>query len=444
MDLSEIVSIVITQQTRTPTQAGFGIPLILSHQPTWTERVREYSTFSDFAVDFPNSGSTKAEYACASKIFSQNPHPTKVFVGRADDSIPTAQFELTPNVLANYKYSFFVDIGAGWQEVTFTSDGTPTATEITAGLKSAFDLIVTSGWTSSQQSSDTVLRLLASSAGNWLNIKSADANLPIIQNHASPSGLTTALDAILVENKEWFALVTLFNSKALVDVVQGWAETNSKQYVAQTIDTVVRDTVKSGTDDVGESTQAAGAKFTSVQYSGQGTGNFLDAALLGAVLPLLPGSETWAFKELAGVTVDVLTGSQRAHLEAKNVGFYESTAGLPITWEGKEAGGQYIDITRTLEWLKARLGEAVFSVLANANKVPYTDKGIAVIEGAVRQVLRQAVGQGAIADDFVITVPKVANVSSGDKATRTLNNVTFTATLTGAVHKVNLQGTISV
>jgi hypothetical protein len=188
-----------------------------------------------------------------------------------------------------------------------------------------------------------------------------------------------------------------------------------------------------------------GDDHVSVQWSAA-TGDFLDAALEGAVLPLDPGSETWAYKPLAGITVGTFTSTQRANLEAKNVGFYDTTAGLTMTWEGKVASGEYIDVVRFIDWLKARIGEAVFSALANAKKIPYTGKGIEVVANAVRGVLKQASKPPVegITEDFEVLTPAIGDVSAADKATRTLNNVSFSATLTGAIHKVNLQGVVSV
>jgi hypothetical protein len=172
----------------------------------------------------------------------------------------------------------------------------------------------------------------------------------------------------------------------------------------------------------------------------------LPAALLGAVLPLQPGSETWAFKKLASVTTGIFTGTQRTHLLAKNVGWYDTTAGLACTFPGKVADGEYIDVIRFVDFLQARLAEAIFAVLVNAKKVPYTSKGVAMIEGAVRQVLKQAANPPyeGITQDFTVLVPAIADVSAADKASRTLNNVSFSATLTGALHLVNLTGTVSV
>jgi hypothetical protein len=109
------------------------------------------------------------------------------------------------------------------------------------------------------------------------------------------------------------------------------------------------------------------------------------------VLPYDPGSWTAAFKEIAGVPAGAYTGTQRTNLTGKNGNFYEPTAGTNIAWEGKSAQGQFIDITQFVDWLEARLAEAIFEKLVNAKKIPYTAKGIAVIEGAVRQVLKTGV-----------------------------------------------------
>jgi hypothetical protein len=44
----------------------------------------------------------------------------------------------------------------------------------------------------------------------------------------------------------------------------------------------------------------------------------------------------------------------------------------------------------------------------------------------------------------VVTVPKVADISAGNKTTRTLPDMKFTGTLAGAIHKVIITGVVSV
>ena len=52
---------------------------------------------------------------------------------------------------------------------------------------------------------------------------------------------------------------------------------------------------------------------------------------------------------------------------------------------------------------------------------------------------------GILAADpaFTVTAPAVADVSAGDKTARTLPDVDFDATLAGAIHKVEISGTVS-
>jgi hypothetical protein len=85
-------------------------------------------------------------------------------------------------------------------------------------------------------------------------------------------------------------------------------------------------------------------------------------------------------------------------------------------------------------------------MLAGLDKVPYTDAGVALIQAQVIASLQSAVAKGILTSDPapVVTVPKVANVSPSDKAARILPDVKFSATLAGAIHKVNITGVVSV
>ena len=96
----------------------------------------------------------------------------------------------------------------------------------------------------------------------------------------------------------------------------------------------------------------------------------------------------------------------------------------------------------------------MLNVLVNNEKVPYTDAGIAIVEGAIRQSLRQGQVNGGIAPveydeegnknlGYTVTVPLAANISANQKATRILQDVTFTARLAGAIHVVEIRGQLT-
>jgi len=183
-----------------------------------------------------------------------------------------------------------------------------------------------------------------------------------------------------------------------------------------------------------------------VQYGNNADTQFPEAALLGTILPLNPGSYTAAYQSLSTITVDNLSPTQRINALAKNTMTYTEVGGANITEEGKVAEGEFIDIIVFVDWIDARITEGVYQLLVSSPKIPYTDSGIASIQAVIDQVLTDGIGLGGIAIDpaFTISVPIAADVSAGDKAARTLNNVTFQATLTGAIHIININGTVSL
>lgn len=79
MPLSDIVDVVITRQTQTVSEAGFGIPMILGTNVRFTDLIRYYSDMDGVAVDF---SSTDPEYIAAQDIFSQEISPTQIAIGR--------------------------------------------------------------------------------------------------------------------------------------------------------------------------------------------------------------------------------------------------------------------------------------------------------------------------------------------------------------------------
>ncbi len=89
---------------------------------------------------------------------------------------------------------------------------------------------------------------------------------------------------------------------------------------------------------------------------------------------------------------------------------------------------------------------SIIIYLVNNNKVPYTDTGIAMIEAEVRRALDLGVTNNFLAADpeYTVEVPRAAAVPPNDKANRILRNVSFQATLAGAIHFVEIRGVVSV
>jgi hypothetical protein len=122
---------------------------------------------------------------------------------------------------------------------------------------------------------------------------------------------------------------------------------------------------------------------------------------------------------------------------------YETVGGVSITREGTVASGQFLDVIRGIDWLKARIEEDIYQKLVNADKIPFTDSGVTIIENSLRERLQDGINQGVLSS-FTVSVPKVADVSSANKLVRTLPDVEFTGVLAGAIHKVVIQGRVTV
>lgn len=166
-----------------------------------------------------------------------------------------------------------------------------------------------------------------------------------------------------------------------------------------------------------------------------------------------PGSETWVYKTLAGVTASDLTTREMRSLEENNLNYYVTCASKSITRIGKMIGGEWIDVIRFRDWLKNEMQIRIFELFVKNPKIPYVDSGIALVENQMRAVLQSGQTVGGIAeteyDDndepiegYTVTVPRAATISAAQRAKRTLPNCKFTARLAGAIHAVELRGNL--
>lgn len=429
--ISDVVQLTITSAIAKVAQATFALPLIVSHSATWTDGlVREYPSLAAVGVDF---ATTTPEYRQAAKLFGQSPRPAKCLIAKCPTK-PTQRWAFTPTAVNSYTYKVKVN----GLEASFTADSSATAAEIVAGLKTAIDALAQAVTTTDNS---TYLRVVANVAGAFHSLEVTSGNLEIAQEHNDP-GIATDLAAVLLERSDWFGLLTAFNSNAYVQAVAAWALANGKLYVAQTQDSAVMNTPKSGTDDVAEALQAAANDGVILIHSAA-TDDFADAAAIGRCFPIPPGELTWKFKTLAGVPARAYTATQRSRLKAKNCNFYEETAGVPMLEEGVTSAGSYADFVIYRAYLTARLGERVFGGMAAVNKVPQNDRGITSIVSQIRAQLGTDEDREVLMPGWEVTAPKAADVPQADRDNRNLPNVDFSCVYAGAFHKVQINGTIA-
>ena len=261
--------------------------------------------------------------------------------------------------------------------------------------------------------------------------------------------VAASLNAIASENNSWYGLLVDQAFEDDVADIAAWVETAKKIAFFWTTDPDTYDSSK--TTDIASVLKLATRDRSAVIYHAMPMDDdtekpdYPDAAWMGEGFPYDPGTSTWAYKTLKGVTPDSITGAKESALQGKNCNYYSEVGGVNITQEGKVASGEWIDIIIGTDWIESRLREAVYSALVNNRKIPYDDSGITLIEGLVKGVLNQAAAAGILqADSIVVTVPRYADIPQADKLARRLPDVKFTALYQGAIHRTTINGTISV
>ena len=182
--------------------------------------------------------------------------------------------------------------------------------------------------------------------------------------------------------------------------------------------------------------------------------DFPEAGIMARCFAVYPGGETWANKKMSGITTDDLTEGEARAVHAKNGNTFEAFRNISITQNGKVAGGEWIDVIRFRDWLVETIKTEEFVMLINRDKLPYTDAGIMLVYNTLNSVLALGQRRGGIAPTeydedgnknlgYVIEVPLASSVSANVKASRVLQDVKFTARLAGAIHAVEIKGSLT-
>jgi len=260
-------------------------------------------------------------------------------------------------------------------------------------------------------------------------------------NMTSPETLVAGLTALMAAgHNDWYFLLSESQTAANVDALAAFAAANGRLYFGSMSNTAF------GTlDDATLALDRAVVlchKTSPTQYPAE--------AWVGRCAPELPGSITWKFKTLSGISVSGYTPTEIAAIKEKHGNVVISQGGVLHTTEGTVLSGEYIDVIRSQDWVKARIAEGVFRLLASSPKVPYDDRGIAMVISQVQGVMQQATAQGIIARDadgngmWSVTAPKRSEIAANSIAARILPDVEFEFTLAGAIHSVTVRGVISV
>lgn len=448
--LDQIVDVAISLNTTAISQQSFSDMLIVGPHVLGVGRSMVIED-SDELLDM-GMLPTDPIYLAARDAFSQIPTVNRIFIGRQQVS------SVVLTVAAGPVQGQIYTATLGWRDnlgvaqsitATYTAGVAPTPTTVAAGLVAAINA--------------TAVPVTAANAAGVITLTADVLTDPFsvaFTGNMTQTQPTTveapavSLAAIQAETDDWYGVIMVSRVQADIMAAAAWVEANEKLQGTSSANPLDYDPANT----TGLLYQLFQNQYfrTYAFYHQLSATQYPDAAIMAKMFTFYPGSETWSLKRLGGIAFDTLSAGQSLAVRNKNGNTFEQFRNFALTRDGKVAAGEWIDVIRFRDWLAEQIKVNVVSAMINADgKVPYTDAGIRIIVAAMRQALDLGVARGGIAppevdpdDDrlipsYTVSVPAAANIAFNDKANRVLNDVKFTARLAGAIHVVNIKGSLT-
>lgn len=453
MNIDQIIKVDIALNTAGISKLGFNTILVCGPHAKTLERVLAIGD-PDELLDL-GFDSADPIYVAVNTAFSQTPAPSQVKVGRWQcDSIKVGlanpdtvaqgtMYEVSVNY---YDENFNVKTIKG----SYTAVAEDTATNVITQVSSTLQTADTDGlFTCSVVGDEVVVK--AKAAETSFTVDTNEQMKITLVEQAAKFDVAQNMQLISDEDDDWYGVICAERTDDTVLAMAAWAEGQTKLFGVGLSANAVK--TAASKDDIGCKLMAKNYMRTYWYYH-ENPNEFLEAAIMARCFSVNPGGETWANKQLAGVTTDALALTDINAITAKNGNCFVAVRNISVTQNGKVAGGEWIDVIRFRDWLKEEMQTDLFTMLINRDKLPFTDGGIALVESTMNKVLALGQTRGGIAPTeydengnenlgYTISVPLASSISANNKAQRVLQDCKFTARLAGAIHAVEIYGNLT-
>jgi hypothetical protein len=484
--MQSIVDVQINISSAYPARAGFGTLLFLTTETgvlNNTNLVATYQSIDGVADDWESNSEV---YKAANTYFSQNPRPAIFKVGYwTDNGIFTAgnsgsvSYDIAdiPAHIAIFKsvhdgaFNIAVDGGAAVEITGLNFASVQEMADVAAIISpslpagvsvnySAGLLVFTSDSTGINSS---VLIAPATGAGTdivpWFETDGAGVVVSG-QNPVATAfvAIEDALDAIEGYDSDWYGLAIIKTARDNPDneAAADWVESRTKIFGSVSNDETCLSApyVPAAATHIFGKFQDSSLRRTMGIYSSS-VDEYPECSILARAFTTnfnqLNSTITLKFKETPTVTVENLTSTQKTNLDSYNANAVFNVAGYFFFGESFMANGLFFDEIHGTDWQVDAIQKNVFGLLKSAPKVPYTNKGLAMIEQKVRSALDEGVRNGLIAEGYTIdgeylpngyktTVIPVEETNQSDIEARFYGGISFVALLAGAIHRVQITG----
>jgi len=260
----------------------------------------------------------------------------------------------------------------------------------------------------------------------------------------SESGINEVLAELVLTHNDWYALLITERDKESLAEAGDFAMSHEKMFFGCTTDL----TALEGRNNKRE-----------VYLIHDKADRFYEAAWVGMCLPKPIGSITWKFKAPTGVLPADYSTTELREIRTNRGQTFTKRSGVIYANEGITTGNEYIDNMMSRDYVKARLEESLFNLEIKSDKVSFDGDGLTLIEAALIEVFDNCGEAKIIAkveneEDakksdkgkymYKVSVPERSSVPEVDRANRRLPGVKFSFTVAGAVHSMDVEGTIEV
>lgn len=428
--------------------AAFGVPLILAvltgpQATSWTtvhgSNLYIEVTPSTWETALSAIGVTSSEdlYLAAQDLFGQADQPDRAYFGRRATAVAMVR-------------RFTVGAAAADGTYTITINGTAHAHvavgETATQIRDALIVLINAGAQATRVTAATngaaAIDVTADLAGETFTDSTSSTGTAFdATTTVTPSvGPTEDIAAIRAQVDDWYWLLETTRASGNHRMLSATTEPLRKFYWGQTLDAAAQ---AAGSTDIGSELGALSYVRTALVWDDDDN-DFVDAAWVGLMAPSAPGSASWHGKTLAGVTGIVPTGE--SFLDAKRYNWLERfpAGGFTMTRHGRAIGGQFVDVVVGRDWLYNLIQTRCIELMRNVPKIPYDERGAAMLRATVRAALLEAADAELVdRDSIVVTVPTAASQQPADRAARFFAGITFSARLTGAVHSLAISGALA-
>lgn len=166
------------------------------------------------------------------------------------------------------------------------------------------------------------------------------------------------------------------------------------------------------------------------------------AALAGEVAGLEVGSYTLNNMVVKGIEGLELSDAEIEAVHEKGGVTFVVAAGDVVCSEGTTAGGLYVDNVDGDDYIKQQLEYKTQKVFNNNLKVPYNNVGIAMLESAAIEVMKDAQNKG-IVDTYTTRYDLREDTSESDRMARRYVGGNISYTRAGAIHTIEVNCAVS-